>query len=157
MSAFLQTMLENLRPIPLMEVMANMIVWFPSMLVFSRFGITSWFNFPTSLGVIVWFPSRQGAPSARGRRWCTHPAAGASSPGAGTGAGSLDFLLDGARAGTLTSLVEAAAGGVAATEASTGGEAGGREALGAGVGVNLVDLGGAAEESGGGSYGRWKL
>jgi hypothetical protein len=46
---------------------------------------------------------------------------------------------------------------VAATEASTGGEAGGREALGAGVGVNLVDLGGAAEESGGGSYGRWKL
>jgi hypothetical protein len=36
MSAFLQTMLENRRPIPLMEVMANMIFCLPSTLVFSR-------------------------------------------------------------------------------------------------------------------------
>jgi hypothetical protein len=95
---------------------------------------------------------RQGAPAARGRRWCTHLAAGASTTdagtgtGTGTGAGSLDFL-DGTRAGTLTGLVGVAAGGVAVTGASTIGEAGGREALGASVGANLVDLCEAAEEA----------
>jgi hypothetical protein len=36
MSAFLHTMLEKRRPIPLMEVMANMIFCLPSTLVFSR-------------------------------------------------------------------------------------------------------------------------
>jgi hypothetical protein len=96
---------------------------------------------------------RQGAPAARGRRWCTHLAAGASTTdagtGTGTGAGSLDFFLDGTRAGTLTGLVGVAAGGVAVTGASTIGEAGGRRQGGLGR-QRGGELGGLVRGGGGG-------
>jgi hypothetical protein len=161
MSAFLQTMLENLRPIPLMEVMANMIVFFPSMLVFSRFGITSRFSFPTSLDVTVFSKRCSRTASSEGSE-----KGGTGGEGVGGGAPTLlrglddgherrhqrqilGLLLLGRRQGRDSNgLGGGGSRGRGCDSASIGGEASGREALGTGMGVNLVDLGGAAEESG---------